>query len=107
MATKQNGNLRVYVLYPSGDGVIFDSNYWLSTHYDLLKNGVWKDALEIEFSLGTPDSSYVAVATVVFADKESLNAALDDPGMAEVVADISKYTNIQPVVFNCEISRIF
>lgn len=99
------GNLRVFVLYPSSDGMEFDSEYWLTTHYDLLKNGVWKEALEIEFSLGTPDSPYVAVATVVFADKERLNASLADPGMAEVVADISQYTNIQPVVFNSEISR--
>lgn len=105
MTTLQVGNFRVFVLYPSSDGIKFDSEYWLTTHYDLLKNGVWRDALDIEFSLGTPDSPYVAVATVVFADKESLNASLADPGMAEVVADISKYTNIQPVVFNSEISR--
>ena len=105
MVKLQVGNVRVFVLYPSGEGMKFDSEYWLSKHYDLLKNGVWKDALDIEFSLGLTDSPYVAVATVIFADKASLSASLAEPGMAEVIADISNYTNIQPVVFNNDISR--
>ena len=105
MAKLQAGNIRVIVLYPSGEGKNFDSKYWLSTHYDLLKNGVWKEALDIEFSLGTADSPYVAVATVVFGDEATFNAAVSQPGMAEVVADIPKYTNIEPIVFSTGISR--
>lgn len=105
MAEPKVGNVRVLVLYPSGEGKRFDSKYWLTTHYDLLKNGVWKDAVDIEFSLGAADSPYVAVATVVFEDEAAFNSAISDPGMAEVFADIPKYTNIEPVVINTKIRR--
>ena len=105
MATLHVGNFRVLVLYPSGEGKNFDSKYWLSTHYDLLKNGVWKEALDIEFSLGAADSPYVAVATVVFANEAAFTAAVSNPGMAEVVADIPKYTNIEPIVVSTGITR--
>lgn len=106
MAEPKVGNIRVLVLYPSGEGKRFDSEYWLTTHYGLLKkNGVWKDAVDIEFSLGAADSPYVAVATVVFEDEAAFNSAISDPGMAEVFADIPKYTNIEPVVINIEIMR--
>lgn len=66
---------------------------------------MWKDAVDIEFSLGAADSPYVAVATVVFEDEAAFNSAISDPGMAEVFADIPKYTNIEPVVINIEIMR--
>ena len=105
MAELKVGNVRVLVLYPSGEGKRFDSKYWLTTHYDLLKNGVWKDAVDIEFSLGAANSPYVAVATVLFEDESAFNSAVSDPGMVEVFADIPKYTNIEPIVLNTEITR--
>lgn len=37
MAEPKVGNIRVLVLYPSGEGKRFDSEYWLTTHYGLLK----------------------------------------------------------------------
>ena len=105
MGAPHVGNIRVLVLYPSGEGKSFDAEYWRSTHFDLLKNGVWKNAIDIEFSLGEADSPYVAVATVIFEDEAAFNSAISDPGMAEVLADIPKYTNIEPLVTNTGIIR--
>ena len=99
------GNIRVFVLYPAGEGKSFDAEYWLSSHYDLLANGVWSDAISIEFNICAPDSPYVAVAHVVFADETSLNAAASNPGMVAVAADIAKYTNIEPIMFGSGVAR--
>jgi predicted thioesterase len=38
------------------------------------------------------------IAHFEFASSEVLQAGLDDPGMAEVRADVAKFTDIEPTV---------
>ena len=99
------GNIRVTVLYPRAVGTTFDTDYWLSNHFDLVANGVWKNALDIDFSVSNDAAPFYGIAQVVFADKATHAACMADPAMAEVPADIAMYTNTAPVVFISEVAR--
>jgi len=87
------------VLYPISDGTTFDYDYYTSTHFDLVGEymGDHMEGMLVTKGLaGGPDvpPGYHAVASLVFADQDALNAAM---GAAQpVLADIANFTNVQP-----------
>ena len=88
------------VLYPNQDGARFDTTYYRSTHIPLAMK-VMK-AASVLLIEGVPNGSapapYAMIAHFQFASSEALKAALADPGMAEVRADVAKFTDIKPTV---------
>jgi uncharacterized protein (TIGR02118 family) len=88
------------VLYPSQDGARFDTTYYRSTHIPLAMK-VMK-AVSVLLIEGVPNGSspapYAMIAHFKFASSEALKAALADPGMADVRADVAKFTDIKPTV---------
>ena len=88
------------VLYPNQDGARFDTSYYRATHIPLAMK-VMKAAsvLLIEgVPMGSTPAPYAMIAHFQFASSEALSAALADPGMAEVRADVAKFTDIKPTV---------
>jgi uncharacterized protein (TIGR02118 family) len=47
---------------------------------------------------GTAAPPYAMIAHFKFASSEALKAGLADPGMADVRADIPKFTDIKPTI---------
>ena len=88
------------VVYPNQEGAQFDTSYYRSTHIPLAMK-VMKAASVILIE-GVPNGSsaapYVMIAHFQFASSEALKAALANPAMAEVRADVPKFTNIKPTV---------
>jgi uncharacterized protein (TIGR02118 family) len=88
------------VIYPNHEGARFDTSYYRSTHIPLAMK-VMKAARVILIE-GVPTGSAAApiamIAHFQFASAEALRAALADPGMAEVRADVAKFTDIKPTV---------
>lgn len=88
------------VIYPSQEGARFDTGYYRSTHIPLVMK-VMKatSVLLIEgVPMGGAAAPYVMIAHFEFPSSAALTTALADPGMAEVRADVAKFTEIKPTV---------
>ena len=88
------------VLYPNQDGARFDTAYYRATHIPLaIKVMKAKSVLLIEgVPMAGAAAPFAMIAHFQFASSEALTAALADPGMAEVRADVAKFTDIKPTV---------
>lgn len=95
--------IRVSVLYPRKEGARFDWAYYLGTHVPLVgrKLGSAVKALSIEQGLGgaAPDSppAFVAAAHLTFESVPAFQAAFA-PHADEIMADIPRYTSIEPLI---------
>ena len=96
----QGPTMSLNVLYPNRDGARFDANYYRSTHIPLAMK-VMKAASVILIEgvpMGSAAAPYAMIAHFQFASSEAVKAALADPAMAEVRADVAKFTDIKPTV---------
>jgi uncharacterized protein (TIGR02118 family) len=88
------------VVYPNHEGARFDTSYYRSTHIPLAMK-VMK-AVSVMLIEGVPMNGSAApiamIAHFQFASSEAVKAGLADPGMAEVRADVAKFTDIKPTV---------
>ena len=89
------------VLYPHHEGARFDLAYYKATHIPLAMR-VMK-ATSVKLIEGMPNAAgapppFVMIAHFEFASPEALRAGVTDPGMADVRADIAKFTDIRQVV---------
>ena len=94
----------VTVLYPQTNGARFDWAYYTGKHIPLCRQklGAALKGVRVERGLageGSPDTPapFVAVVDLLFDSVEAFQAAFG-PAEAEIVADIPKYTDIEPVV---------
>ena len=88
------------VIYPNHDGARFDTSYYRSTHIPLAMKVMKADrVILIEgVPMGSTAAPYAMIAHFQFASLEALNAGRENPAMAEVRADIAKFTDIKPTV---------
>jgi uncharacterized protein (TIGR02118 family) len=88
------------VLYPNHEGARFDTSYYQSTHIPLAMK-VMK-AASVMLIEGVPNGSSAApfamIAHFQFVSSEAVKAALANPAMADVRADVAKFTDIKPTV---------
>jgi uncharacterized protein (TIGR02118 family) len=95
--------IRITVLYPAGDGLTFDMDYYLKTHIPLFRKrmgAAMKDIrVERGVSGGAPGSAapFVAMVRGTFDSVEAFETAFA-PHAAEIQGDIPNYTNIRPVL---------
>ena len=89
------------VIYTIGDDTHFDDDYYGNTHMSLVAEHMGAHLQSASASKGlaggpdTPPSIY-AIATITFADMDTLNTAMAAAG--PVVADIPNFTNTQPTM---------
>jgi uncharacterized protein (TIGR02118 family) len=96
----QEPTMSLNVIYPNHDGARFDATYYRSTHIPLAMK-VMKAASVILIEgvpMGSPAAPYAMIAHFQFPSSEAIQAALANPAMAEVRADIAKFTDIKPTV---------
>lgn len=97
-AAKQTMSLNV--IYPHHDGARFDLSYYRDKHIPLAMQVMKADSVMLIEGVPTGDTAapYVMIAHFQFASPEALKAARENPRMAEVRADIPKFTDIKPTV---------
>jgi uncharacterized protein (TIGR02118 family) len=99
-ATAAEPTMSLNVVYPTHDGAKFDTSYYRSSHIPLAMK-VMK-ATSVMLIEGVPNGSTAAPFAMIchfqFASSDALKAALANPAMAEVRADVAKFTDIKPVV---------
>ena len=88
------------VIYPNHDGARFDTTYYRSTHIPLAMDVMKADSVILieGVPMGSSAAPYAMIAHFQFASAEAVNAALANPAMAEVRADVAKFTDIKPTV---------
>ena len=88
------------VIYPNHDGARFDIRYYRETHIPLAMKVMKANAVILieGVPMGASAAPYVMIAHFQFASPEALKTGLDNPGMAEVRADVATFTDITPTV---------
>ena len=88
------------VVYLHSDGARFDTSYYRSTHIPLAMKVM--AATSVMLIEGVPNGTSAApiamIAHFQFASSEAMQKALANPAMAEVRADVSRFTDIKPTV---------
>ena len=95
-----SGMIRLSVFYPRSDGATFDHDYYRDRHVPLAVKAWGLGGAEIDRGL---DGPYVAAVHFRFDSQEAIAAAMSSEGTAEVMADVSNYTNLSPVLQTSEI----
>jgi uncharacterized protein (TIGR02118 family) len=88
------------VVYPNQEGSRFDKTYYKSTHIPLAMKVMQAASVTLieGVPMGATPAPYVMIAHFQFASAEAVTAGLANPAMAEVRADIAKFTDIKPTV---------
>lgn len=95
--------LRMTVLYPKKDDTRFDWEYYQDRHMALVDERFGSHmARDPEVTRGVSlvpkgDPAFVCTATMYFADRDALNAALQAGGM-DIPNDIPNFTDAQPIM---------
>ena len=96
----QEPTMSLNVIYPNHEGARFDTGYYRSTHIPLaMKVMKASSVLLIEgVPNGTSTPPYAMIAHFQFPSADALKGALANPAMADVRADVPKFTDIRPTV---------
>ena len=88
------------VIYRNHDGARFNTSYYRSTHIPLAMKVMKADSVILieGLPMGNSAAPYAMIAHFQFASSEAVKAALANPAMSEVRADVAKFTDIKPTV---------
>jgi uncharacterized protein (TIGR02118 family) len=88
------------VIYPNHAGARFDTSYYRSTHIPLAMKVMKASSVILIEGVpnGTVAAPYAMIAHFQFPSSDALQAALANPAMAEVRADVPRFTDIKPTV---------
>jgi uncharacterized protein (TIGR02118 family) len=87
--------IKLSVSYPSGEGTTFDHDYYSASHIPLCNSTFSPVKTEIDKGIDGPN---VAGVHFYFDSMEAMQGAFANPKMADVMADVTNYTNITPVM---------
>ena len=95
--------IKVSVLYPHKDGGRFDMDYYLAKHMPLVRDrlGATLKGISVEQGIagGAPNSPapFAALGHLLFDNISAFQSAMASHG-AEFMADVPKFTNIEPTI---------
>lgn len=101
------GTQCITVLYPGGDDIEFDFDYYKNSHLTLIMDlyGTSIRDFELRKGLAMPDGSkptYVATITIHIADLDAF-AANGEKYTQRLIDDVPNFTNARPVIQSDEI----
>ncbi|KAF2831096.1 hypothetical protein CC86DRAFT_366562 [Ophiobolus disseminans] len=92
---------QVIVAYPRKEGATFDKDYYLSTHMPLAAKHWKKHGLKsYTVTELTGDGPYSYSVVLEFESPEGFPAAAADPNTKEVMDDVPKFSNEQPIIIH-------
>lgn len=95
--------IKVSVFYANGEGKHFDMDYYCKKHIPLVQRlcgaAIKGVAVEQGTSGAAPGTApqFLAMGHMYFVSVEAYSAAIG-PHLDEILADIPKYTNVQPTI---------
>src|SRR5262247_2178031 len=94
----------VSVIYPREDGATFDFEYYERTHLPLVVS-LWNaagltraEALRGVAAGDGGEPPFIAIALISFESMAAFKSAMSGPHAAEIVNDVSNFTNVRPVI---------
>jgi uncharacterized protein (TIGR02118 family) len=100
--------VKVSVFYPNRKGARFDIEYYCHRHIPLVQRlvGAALKGVNVEHGIcgdepGSPPT-YVALGHLLFDSVEAFQASFG-PHAQEIMADIPKYTNVEPTIQMSEV----
>lgn len=87
--------IRLSVLYPAGDDVTFDMDYYKNSHVPLCVKVLGCERMEVERAVAGP---YVAVGHLYYPSMEAFQAGMGGPDAGQAADDVKNYTNATPVM---------
>lgn len=92
------------VTYPRHEGANFDADYYRNTHIPLVERAWGPAGMTGAQILWPADDSqpFAAMVVLSFADSAAIDAAMGSPATPEVLGDVPKFTNIQPVLYRSQ-----
>jgi uncharacterized protein (TIGR02118 family) len=106
----KKGMIKVTILYPNGDGKIFDIDYYSTKHMPMVASLLGDSLKLFEIDKGiagrttTDPIPYLAIGYLYF-DRLSAYQNSFRPNAEKIRNDIPNYTNIQPVIQISEVVR--
>jgi uncharacterized protein (TIGR02118 family) len=99
-AQAAESNVSLNVIYANREGAKFDAGYYRATHIPLAMKVMKADKVILIEGIpnGTTAAPYAMIAHFQFASAEALKAGMSNPAMAEVRADVAKFTDITPTI---------
>jgi uncharacterized protein (TIGR02118 family) len=99
-AAVADSTVSLNVIYPNRDGARFDMAYYRATHIPLATKVMQATSVMLieGVPMGTTAAPYAMIAHFEFPSAAALQAAIANPAMAEVRADVAKFTDITPTV---------
>ena len=90
------------VMYPSGTGEAFDVERYATELAPRYAQALGENCFAFEVRRGlnsprAPAPAFVCVANFWIRSREQFGAALGTPDMQELMADIAKFSNLQPL----------
>ncbi|WP_420453450.1 EthD family reductase [Ilumatobacter sp.] len=91
--------IKVSVLYPAGDDVTFDVDYYRQTHFaDIVARTIKPARWDVEIGV---DGPYTAIGNLYFDSLEAMEASMANG--EEALADLPNFTNATPTM---QVSRL-
>lgn len=107
----KKGMIKVAIFYPNGEGKTFDMDYYSNKHMPMAASlfGESLKAMSIDKGLanGAPDIpvQYLAIGYFYFDTMTSFENSMG-PNSETLRADVTNYTNIQPVIQISEVHTV-
>jgi len=89
----------VTMIYPNKQGATFDFDYYLNRHIPWARTVTHDRGTEIRRGISTPtggQAPYLCICRLWINSEEEFRTAMEKHGL-ELMADVSNFTNIQPV----------
>jgi len=91
---------RLIVTYPRHEGCHFDRDYYLATHLGVVDAAWGKTGMTGAEVMWPIDDAqpFACMIAIDFADQAAIDASLGSADTAGVMADVARFTDIQPLV---------
>ena len=88
---------KVSVLYPAGDGLTFDMEYYRTKHAEIVNRVLKPTRFEIDEGL-PPGSPTSPSGTCSSTTPAAMQAGMANPDAAEAMVDVPNFTNTTPTM---------
>ena len=95
---------RLYVYYPRHEGHTFDREYYLGTHMTIVNDAWGPHGLKSADVTWPYDDAqpFACMVALNFDEQGQIDKALAAPETPGVLADVAKFTDIQPAIYRAD-----
>ena len=86
--------IKLSVMYPAGEGVTFDMDYYRDQHMAIVQRTL--NPSKIEIDQGADGQPFVAIGHLLWESAEDMQAGMMHPDAGEATADVPNFTNATP-----------